>query len=92
MGDIFVSIAEFKTHLSRFLSESRNRGERIVIMNRKKPVATVVPYIDGTETVQPGLGGLASMAGAWKDLPDICLNIDEAYISRGEDTYREISF
>lgn len=92
MGDIIVSIAEFKTHLSRLLSESRNQGERIVVMNRKNPVATVVPYIDGAETVQPGLGGLASLAGAWKDLPDISLSIDEAHVSRGDDTYREISF
>lgn len=92
LGDIIVSIAEFKTHLSRLLNESRNHGERIVVMNRKKPVATVVPYIAGTETVQPGMGGLASLAGAWKDLADISMNVDEAFVSRGDDAFREISF
>jgi antitoxin (DNA-binding transcriptional repressor) of toxin-antitoxin stability system len=84
MSDIIVSIAEFKTHLSRLLSESRNNGERIVIMNRKKPVATVVPYIDGPQIAQPGLGGLASLAGTWKELEEISSNIDEAFQSRKE--------
>jgi prevent-host-death family protein len=92
MSEIIVSIAEFKTHLSRILNESRNLGERIVIVNRKKPVATVVPYLDGVGTVQPGLGGLASIAGGWKELEDIVPHIDKAYISRQGETYREQQF
>ena len=92
MGDITVSIAEFKANLSRMLAESRAFGKTIILLNRKKPVATVVPYTGEGSPLQPGSGGLASLAGAWADLAEIGADIDEAFHSRRNGEYREIPF
>jgi len=92
MTDIIVSVADFKAHLSRILSESRSSGKRIVIMNRKRPIATVLPYDDNNVTAQPGSGGLASLAGTWNDLEEITSDIEYAYASRRGEDFREISF
>lgn len=91
MPNIVVSVAEFKANLSKFLSESRAAGSQIVITSRKKPIATVVPYTgEGTDT-PPGYVGLASIAGTWTDFPKISSDIEYAYRSRQDETYREIS-
>jgi antitoxin (DNA-binding transcriptional repressor) of toxin-antitoxin stability system len=92
MGDITVSIAQFKAHLSKLLSEGRSYGKRIIIMNRKTPVATVLPYNEKGLNTQPGSGGLASLAGSWEDLSEIDPYIQEAYQERQKEGYREVSF
>ncbi len=91
MQDIIVSVADFKAHLSRFLSESRKTGNRIIIMNRKKPVATVLPFDENGTGTHPGSGGLASLAGAWTDFKEIADDIMDVYNTRGTGNYREIS-
>lgn len=90
MTDIIVSVAEFKAHLSQILSESHSMDKRIIIMKRKKPIATVFPYKSETLKGQPAMGGLASVAGTWKELEEIAPKIDEAYTSRKKEKYREI--
>ena len=90
MTDIIVSVAEFKAHLSQILSESRNEGKRIIIMKRKKPIATVLPYKEDIFKGQPAMGGLASVAGSWKELEEIAPFIDEVYAARSKEKYREI--
>ncbi len=89
MADITVSVAEFKARLSQILTESRSFGRTIVITSRKRPIATVVPYTG--EPIQPGPGGLASLAGTWEALEEISDGIDSAYQSRQSETYREVS-
>lgn len=91
MHDIIVSVADFKAHLSRFLSESRETGNRIIIMNRKKPVATVLPFDGNGINTNIGEGGLASLAGAWMDFEEIADDVMNVYNTRGDDRYREIS-
>ena len=91
MTDITVSVAEFKARLSQILAESRSLGRTIVITSRKKPIATVVPYTGGQVPVQPGPGGLASLAGRWTELEEIRDTIDSVYRSRQAETYREVS-
>lgn len=91
MRDIIVSVADFKAHLSRFLSESRSTGTRIIVMKRKKPIATVLPFDDTGAPVNLGNGGLASLAGTWPDFEEIADDVMHGYNSRGNETYREIS-
>ncbi len=91
MTDIIVSVADFKAHLSRFLSESRKTGNRIIIMNRKKPVATVLPFDENGINTGIEKGGLASLAGAWTDFEEIAADIMDVYNTRGAESYREIS-
>ena|SRR3990172_550857 len=38
-----VTVAELKDHLSRYLQEVI-RGEEVIIRNRKKPVAKIIPF------------------------------------------------
>lgn len=92
MAEIIVSVAEFKARLSQLLTESRSFGRTIVITSRKKPIATVVPYTGEQVPVQPGPGGLASLAGTWSELEEIRDDIDSAYRSRQTESYREVSF
>jgi prevent-host-death family protein len=91
MKDIIISVADFKTHLSRFLSESRKTGNRIIIMNRKKPVATLLPINETMATTAPGNGGLASLAGAWTDFEEIAEDVMKQYNARKTGKFREIS-
>ena len=91
MHDIIVSIADFKAHLSRFLSESRKTGNRIIIMNRKKPVATVLPFDENGITAGIEKGGLASLTGTWTDFEEIADDVLNVHNTRGTEGYREIS-
>lgn len=91
MQDIIVSVADFKAHLSRLLSESKKTGNRIIIMNRKKPVATVLPFDENGINTNIGKGGLASLAGTWTDFEEIADDVMNVYNTRGDDRYREIS-
>lgn len=92
MKEILVSVAEFRANLSRILSESRLQHTRIIVTSRKKPIATVVSYVDTDQVETASLEGLASLAGKWTDLDDIPRDIDRAYNARSEHSYREISF
>ena len=92
MADIIVSVAEFKAKLSQILTDSRVFGRSVVILNRKIPIATVVPFTDDRMPILSGGGGLASLAGAWSDLAEISVEIDSAYNSRSDGLFREVSF
>jgi prevent-host-death family protein len=48
-----INIHEAKTHLSRLLSRVES-GEEIVIAKAGKPVARLVPLINGLEKRKPG--------------------------------------
>jgi len=90
MTDIFVSVAEFKAKLSKYLTAGRSTNRRIVIMKRKEPIAAVIPYIKrGTKSTPTD--GLASIAGTWTDLEDIEPFINTAVASRKTEEYREVS-
>lgn len=43
-----VKIAELKSHLSEHLRQVR-RGHTLIILDRKTPIARVVPYSDDTQ-------------------------------------------
>ena len=57
-----VKIAELKAHLSEHLRRVR-RGHSLVVLDRDKPVAKVVPYTEGDEplTVRAPLGKYPSV-------------------------------
>ncbi|RKX75284.1 MAG: hypothetical protein DRP87_14955, partial [Spirochaetes bacterium] len=59
MTDIIVSVAEFKAKLSKYLAVGRSSNRRIIIMKRKEPVASVIPYNELSHKSAP-LEGLAS--------------------------------
>ncbi len=91
MTDIFVSIAEFKAKLSHYLLRGRESGRRIIIMKRKQPIASVLPYREANGEAVP-MEGLASIAGQWSSLEEISHFIDEAIDNRKSGDYREIPF
>ncbi len=88
MADIYISVAEFKAHLSEILRESTVNRKTIVVTRRNRPLVSIVPYVDEG---QRGAGGLFSLAGTWTDFPEIASTIDRAYESRQADGYREVS-
>jgi prevent-host-death family protein len=92
MSDIVVSVAEFKAHLSRLLSESRANKKPIIILNRKKPIATVLPYEDTTKDASASACGLASLAGGWPGWEEISPEVERVYASRQKEDFREVSF
>jgi prevent-host-death family protein len=66
---IQVNVAEAKTRLSELL-DAVDRGEEVVIANRNKPVARIVPF--GTPRVRPVFGaGRAGMEAAGKTWEDV---------------------
>jgi len=46
-----VGIAELKSHLSRYIHAVR-RGQTVVVLDRKEPVARVVPFSTERVTLQ----------------------------------------
>lgn len=46
-----VGIAELKAHLSRYVHAVR-RGQTVVVLDRKEPVARIVPIAPGRLTLQ----------------------------------------
>jgi len=90
MTDIFVSVAEFKAKLSKYLTAGRSSNRRIVIMKRREPIAAVIPYIESGTKSTP-MEGLASIAGTWTDLEDIEPSINTAVATRNTEGYREVS-
>ena len=46
-----VGIAELKAHLSRYLKGVR-RGHSVVVLDRKEPIARVVPYARTSEALK----------------------------------------
>jgi len=58
-----VKIAEFKSHLSAYLSQVRKGGE-ITVLDRKEPIARVIPFSSGESLqVRP-----PHIKGRWKEL------------------------
>jgi prevent-host-death family protein len=92
MSNIVVNVAEFKAHLSRLLSESQTNKQPIIILNRKKPIATVLPYQDVTMDAGASAGGLASLAGSWPGWEELSTEVDKVYASRQKEDFREVSF
>lgn len=90
MDDMVVSVAEFKANLSRILAESRQHRRTVIVTSRKRPIATVVPYVADDMTGRSAENGLASIAGTWSDLEQIAGVIDGAHRSRDKDGYREV--
>jgi len=89
MKDKAVSVAELKAKLSEYLAESRNKNRRLVVMNRKRPVALIVPVAESV--AESGIAeGLAGLAGTWPEFGEIERFINEGYTARRKEGYREI--
>jgi prevent-host-death family protein len=66
-----INIHEAKTHFSRLLGRVES-GEEIVIAKAGKPVARLVPFINGIEKRKPGSakGQIVLKKGLHKSLTD----------------------
>jgi len=65
-----INIAELKTHLSAYLKRVRN-GERIVVYDRKQPIAEIVPMRSTPESCWERLaleGKLTLGSQDWRNL------------------------
>ncbi len=89
MTDIFVSVAEFKAKLSKYLTTGKSSNRRIIIMKRKEPIAAVIPFVEhGTQSTP--MEGLGSIAGTWTDLEEIEPSISNAVAARKTEKHREV--
>lgn len=69
-----VGTADLKAHLSDHLRAVRS-GETITVLDRKEPIARIVPFEDPTEglVIQPARGSLADidLPGPIPGVPDV---------------------
>ncbi len=83
-----VAVAEFKRYFAELAAEVRYRGERIVVVRRKTPMAALVSLEDlerlSTSSSAEGepRRGLVAAVGAWADYPEMDRLIDEIYAAR----------
>ena len=89
MKDTIVSVAELKARLSAYLADSRSQRRRIIVTNRRRPIAVITPVSAEVGTVDSP-SGLAALAGAWPDFHEIQEGIEQAYLNRQADGYRAI--
>ena len=81
-------MAEAKAKLSELLARVE-RGERVLVTKRGRPVAALVPPDQVSPPAQRYLG-LAAVAGALADWDDLETTMDEVYRSRRTARDREV--
>lgn len=92
MIDQVVSVAEIKARLSEYLTVSHNQEKRIIITKRGKPFAAIISMADLKNLEQHDeKEGLANIAGKWEHFEEVAPAIEEAYMSRSRDKFRNVS-
>ena len=89
MKDTVVSVADLKAKLSAYLADSRSQRRRIIVTNRRRPIAVITP-VRGEVGAVDSPSGLAALAGAWPDYHEIHEGIEQAYLNRRADGYRAL--
>ena len=51
MKDTIVSVADLKARLSAYLADSRSQRRRIIVTNRRRPIAVITPVSAEVGTV-----------------------------------------
>ena len=92
MKTIQVPVADFKRHLSDYVSQSQHGGTRIVVTKHRKSVAAVVSMEDLRRLEsQKQVSGLSAIAGRWPEFEEIESAVHEAVLQRYGDSGRDVS-
>ena len=75
-----LGVAGVKAHLAEILREVENRGERVVIERRGRPVAVIQPYHPSAET--PPLHWARALRGIAAGIEDFEQVMDEVVKTR----------
>lgn len=88
-----ASVAEVKSHFSRYLAKAAYANQPIIITKRNKPVAAIVD-ISTFEKIQSAneTEGLYSLIDKMSVFNEIAKDVESAYLSRSSEKPRNVSF
>lgn len=91
-----ISVAEAKSHFSKYISKVAYADKRFVITKRNKPIAALVSIdelqkIDLKEKSEKEFKGLSELLSKRKYFEEIIGYIEEAYKDRSKDKGRNVS-
>ncbi len=92
-----ISVAEAKSHFSKYISKVAYADKRFVITKRNKPIAALVSIdelqkIDLKEKSEKESKKFSEMIRKWKDFDEIADDVEKAYRDRSKDKERNVSF
>jgi prevent-host-death family protein len=92
-----ISVAEAKSHFSKYISKVAYADKRFVITKRNKPIAALVSIdelqkIDLREKSEKESKKFSEMIRKWKDFDEIADDVEKAYRERPKDKGRNVSF
>ena len=91
-----ISVAEAKSHFSKYISKVAYADKRFVITRRNKPIAALVSVdelqkLELKEKSEKESKKFSEMIRKWKDFNEIVDYIEKAYKERSKDKGRDVS-
>lgn len=91
-----ISVAEAKSHFSKYISKVAYADKRFVITRRNKPIAALVSIdelqkFDLKEKSEKESKKFSEMIRKWKDFNEIADDVEKAYKERSKDKGRNVS-